>query len=90
MSQEQINRRDDLRRLVDDGYEVEIRAGHVIAARVPYVTSQGIVKYGRLVCPLSADGPPPDHTMFFEGGYRSRKTHQGLAGERSGHAEILV
>ena len=69
MSQEQINRRDDLRRLVDDGYEVEIRAGHVIAARVPYVTSRCIVKYGRLVCPLSVDGPPPDHTMFFEGEY---------------------
>ena len=74
MSQEQISRRDDLRRLVDDGYEVEIRAGHVIAARVPYVTSRCIVKYGRLMCPLSADGPPLDHTMFFEGEYPCEDT----------------
>ena len=69
MSQEQISRRDDLRRLAEDGYEVEVRAGHVIVHRVPYVTSERTVKYGRLVCPLSADGPPPDHTMYFEGEY---------------------
>ena len=69
MSQELISRRDDLRRLVDDGYEIQIRAGHVIVERVPYVTSQRAVNYGRLVCPLSVDGPPPDHTMYFEGEY---------------------
>ena len=69
MSQEPINRREDLRRLADDGYEVEVRAGHVVVHRVPYVTGERTVKYGRLVCALSADGPPPDHTMYFAGEY---------------------
>ena len=27
------------------------------------------MKYGQLVCPLTADGPPADHTMFFAGDY---------------------
>lgn len=69
MSPELISRREDLRRLVEDGYEVEGRAGHLILHRVPYVTAERTIKYGRLICPLSADGPPPDHTMFFAGEY---------------------
>ena len=69
MSLEQISRRQDLRQLAEDGYEVRVQTGHVVVERVPYVTGDRTVKYGRLVCPLSADGPPPDHTMFFTGEY---------------------
>ena len=73
MSQELISRSEDLKRLVDEGYEIEIRAGHLILHRVPYVTSERAVKYGQLLCPLAVDGlatgPPPDHTMFFAGEY---------------------
>lgn len=69
MSLEQISRRGDLRQLADEGYEVRVLAGHVIVERVPYVTAERTVKFGRLVCPLSADGPPPDHTMYFAGEY---------------------
>ena len=73
MSQELINRSEDLTRLVDEGYEVEIRAGHLILHRVPYVNGQCVVRYGQLVCPLAVDGSrtgrPPDHTMFFAGDY---------------------
>ena len=69
MSPEQINPREDLRQLAEEGYEVRVQAGHVIVERVPYVTGERLVKYGRLVCPLSADGPPPDHTIFFAGEY---------------------
>ena len=69
MSLEPISRRKDLQRLADDGYEVEVSAGHLIVHRVPYVNGERAVKYGRLVCALSADGPPPDHTMYFAGEY---------------------
>ena len=69
MSQEQISRREDLKRLVEDGYEIEVRSGHLVLHRVPYVTSERTVKYGQLVCPLTVDGPPLDHTMFFAGEY---------------------
>ena len=73
MSQELISRSEDLKRLVDEGYEIEIRAGHLILHRVPYVTSGRAVTHGQLVCALAVDGsetgPPPDHTMFFAGEY---------------------
>ena len=73
MSRELISRRADLKRLVDEGYEIEVRSGHLILHRVPYVTNEQTVKYGQLVCPLGGDGsetgPPPDHTMYFAGEY---------------------
>lgn len=69
MSREQISRREDLQRLVDEGYELEVRSGHLVLHRVPYVTSGRTVRYGQLVCPLVETGPPPDHTMFFAGEY---------------------
>ena len=73
MSQELISHSEDLKRLVDEGYEIEIRAGHLILHRVPYVTSERAVKYGQLVCTLAVNGSqtgaPPDHTMYFAGEY---------------------
>ena len=71
MSQELISRRDDLRRLVEEGYEIEVRSGHLVLHRVPYVTNERTVKYGQLLCPFDGPetGPPPDHTMYFAGEY---------------------
>ena len=75
MSQELINRREDLQQLANDGYEVEVRSGYLILNRVPYVTSAREVKYGRLVSTFSVEGPPPDHTVYFAGEYPC--DHQG-------------
>ena len=73
MSHELINRSEDLKRLVEEGYEIEIRSGHLVLHRVPYVTRERTVRYGQLVCPLavagSRTGPPPDHTIYFAGQY---------------------
>ena len=69
MSPELISRRDDLQRLVAEGYKLEIRSGHVILHRVPYVTGQRIVQYGQIICPITEEGPPPDHTVYFAGEY---------------------
>ena len=69
MSPELISRREDLKRLVEEGYELEVRSGHLVMHRVPYVTRERTVKYGQLVCPIAETGPPPDHTMQFAGEY---------------------
>ena len=66
MSHELISRDEGLQRLVQDGYEIEIRSGYLILHRVPYVTSERLVKYGRLICPVGV-GQPPDHTVYFAG-----------------------
>ena len=56
MSHQQISRNPDLKRLRDEGYEVEIRDKHLLIHHVPYVTSQREVTYGVLVAVLTMAG----------------------------------
>jgi hypothetical protein len=72
MLQQLINHSPDLKRLVDEGYEIETKGGLLVAHHIPYVTPAKEVKYGKLVCALTLAGPnrtgrPPDHTIYFSG-----------------------
>lgn len=76
MSTSLIGRSPDLKRLWDEGYEIEVsRSGHLLLKEVPYVTQQKIVKRGVLVSVLelemSQDGEvtkkPQDHVARFQG-----------------------
>lgn len=72
MSQQLINRSPDLKQLRDEGYDIEIRSGHLLVKSVPYVNSKKEVRRGTLVTPLgdvSGDvtHQPSDHTAFFTG-----------------------
>lgn len=72
MSQQLINHSPDLRRLREEGYDIEIRSSHLLVKSVPYVDGKRQVRRGTLVTPLgdmSADEtrPPKDHTVFFIG-----------------------
>lgn len=49
MSRRLISRSPDLRLLLDEGYEVEIRGGYLLVHHVPYVTVAKEVAYGTLV-----------------------------------------
>jgi hypothetical protein len=70
-----ISRSPDLRRLREEGYEVSIRANHLVIGHVPYVTDDRKVEYGSLVAVLklrmTRDGEiadtPPDHVIMFAG-----------------------
>ncbi len=46
----------DLAKLVDEGYDVEVRDGNLLVHHVPYVTGAGQVAYCILVSELSTDG----------------------------------
>lgn len=72
MQQQLINHSPDLKRLADEGYDMEVCGGHIFVHRIPYVASTKKVKFGSLACPLSLIAPskagsPNDHTMFFAG-----------------------
>jgi molybdopterin/thiamine biosynthesis adenylyltransferase len=71
MSGRLISHSQDLSRLKDDGFELEIRDGCLLVHHVPYVTLDVEVAYGTLVCALSLAGDqtaaPGDHTMAFIG-----------------------
>lgn len=73
MSGDLIGRSSDLRLLVEQGYQVEIRSAHLILHRIPYAARDRTVKYGALVAPLTLRGgstaPPERSSVYFIGEY---------------------
>ncbi len=71
MSQKLINLNTDLRRLRDEGYEIELRKGHILIHSIPYVNGSREVKLGTLVSELSLSGDitvkPKTHVVYFQG-----------------------
>lgn len=99
MSPGLISRSPDLRRLADEGYEIEIRSGHLLVHRIPYVTRARAIRYGVLVVPLTvADdraAPPDCHTVHFIGQFPCTDVGEPiepirLSTEREELAENLV
>jgi len=71
MSRELISRSPDLQRLVNEGYEVEIRSDHLLVDSIPYVTSEKQVRLGTLISKLAVAGDVAkyggDHVAYFVG-----------------------
>ena len=71
MSQRPINRSADLKRLRDEGYDLEIRSGCLLVKDVPYVNSAKEVRRGILVIKLvlagDQTGSPDTHVAYFSG-----------------------
>jgi hypothetical protein len=77
MSQRLINRSADLKRLRDEGYDLEIRSGFLLVKDVPYVNSSREVKRGTLVSQLILAGDitarPDNHVAHFMGEHPCRE-----------------
>jgi len=73
MSDALISRSPDLKRLDDEGFELEIRAGHILVHAVPYVKGDGTLARGTLVRALNLTPSgettvaPSNHTIYFSG-----------------------
>ncbi|MBL9149851.1 MAG: ThiF family adenylyltransferase [Phycisphaerae bacterium] len=71
MSQQLISRNPDLKRLRDEGYDVEVRANHLLVKHVPYANAKREVQFGTLVSELSLAGnvttKPGTHVAHFMG-----------------------
>lgn len=74
MSQELINRSSDLKKLQDEGYELEVNGSHAIVYHVPYLNARGDIKTdGILVSPLALQGNQAtykqdgNHVIHFKG-----------------------
>lgn len=76
----------DLRRLQQEGYEVEVRNGHLLLHSVPYVNAKGNVLRGIVITNLSGNvgelGPPGDHQVWFAGEYPCHHTGLPIDGIR--------
>ena len=73
MSQRPINRSRDLKKLRDEGYDLEVRSGCLLVKDVPYVNSGKEIKRGILVIKLvladDQTGQPDTHVAYFSGEY---------------------
>ena len=71
MSNKLINSSTDLKRLRDEGYEIEVRGGHLIVHHIPYVNSNREVKIGKLISTLLMSNEvtlkPDNHVINFMG-----------------------
>lgn len=71
MSTALINHDPSLSRLYAEGYQLEIREGHLIVHGVPYLDLTRKVSYGVLLAPLTIEagkvGRPQNHVMHFAG-----------------------
>jgi hypothetical protein len=76
MSQQLISRSGDLKKLRDEGFDVEVRSGHLLVKDVPYVNSRREVKRGILVSTLALAGDvttkPDTHVAYFVGEHPCR------------------
>lgn len=71
MSHPLISHSSDLKRLREEGYDIEIRADQLLVKQVPYVTAERAVACGILVSELTTSGsttaPPQTHVVSFVG-----------------------
>ncbi|MER5385966.1 ThiF family adenylyltransferase [Streptomyces sp. NPDC002688] len=71
MSTAPLARDPDLSRLLDDGYDVVLQAGHLIVRHIPYVTPARAVEHGFLAYPVTVSGDRivsgTDHRIWFGG-----------------------
>lgn len=71
MSVAVINRNPDLKRLQDEGYELEVRDGYALIHNIPYLDASQTVQRGILVSPLKMSGDivkyDGNHTIYFQG-----------------------
>jgi hypothetical protein len=61
----------DLRRLLDDGYDIAILGNHLVVRRIPYVDEQKTIRSGFLAYPITITGDTiasqTDHRIWFGG-----------------------
>ncbi len=73
MSHQLISRSPDLKRLRDEGYDVEVRSNYLLVKHVPYVNANREVQFGTLVSELTLAGDvttaPSTHVAYFIGSH---------------------
>ncbi len=95
MQQQLINHSPDLKRLRDEGYEVEIKGGYLLSHHIPYVNSKKEVKFGTLVSELTLTGnsrtaKPNNHVICFIGEHPCNKDGSVITGiQNASHNETL-
>lgn len=71
MLQQLINHNNDIKRLIDKGYDIEFLDAHLVVHHIPYVNHRKEVSFGKLVTTLNHSGyrtlKPETHVIHFIG-----------------------
>lgn len=95
MSQQLISHSQDLKRLRDEGFEIEVCGGYLLVHHIPYVNQQMQVKFGVLVSDLTLINPnttgrPNTHVIYFCGEHPCNKDGTIITQiQHSGHNKII-
>lgn len=88
MSQQLINRSPDLKKLRDEGYEIEVKGGHLVVHHIPYVNATREVKLGKLISTLILNNnvtmKPDNHVIHFMGEHPCNKDGTIITGIQHG------
>jgi len=94
MSTKLISRNPDLQRLRNEGYEVEVRNGYLIIHSVPYVTSQRLIAFGKIVTNLDLHGEltrrPDSHQVWFAGEFPCKHDGTPISAIRHTSADRIL
>ncbi|MEQ9216814.1 MAG: ThiF family adenylyltransferase [Cyclobacteriaceae bacterium] len=89
MSRQLINRSKDLKRLQDEGFEIQVRDGYLIVHSIPYVNSSREIKLGKLIAQLSIANErvskPVTHVIHFMGEMPCSKDGTPILGIQHGN-----
>jgi len=90
----QIDLNTDLKRLRDEGYEIEVMGGHIRVHHIPYVNNARKIAYGALVSELNQSNgrtlPPPTHVIFFIGDHPCNQDGSIMTGIQHGSATQTI
>ncbi|OZC91742.1 hypothetical protein CH254_04490 [Rhodococcus sp. 06-412-2C] len=79
---------EQIARLVADGYDMVLAGGHLVVRRLPYMSTTGLRRDGRIVLPVTytagAVADATDHRIWFAGD--EPQDSQGVALGSAGHA----
>lgn len=85
MFQQLINHSPDLKRLRDEGHEIEVKGGYLLIHHIPYVNSSKEIAFGILVSELTLKGDsctakPSTHVINFQGSHPCNKDGTIISG----------
>src|ERR1700680_2977542 len=84
----------DLKRLRDEGYDLDIAEGYLLVRDVPYVNSRREVKRGVLVSTLTmannVTAAPDTHVAMFAGEYPCQNNGAPIERIRAGEANLKI
>lgn len=88
------SRSPDLLRLRDEGYEIEVRSGHLLVHGVPYVNASGQVVRGTIISDLTLSGDatarPANHVAWFIGDHPCDRAGREITAIKHGTATYQI